>query len=186
MEDKVHLYEKFKEKLIAVAGECYCVKTAQEAAALIKDVLKAKGVKSVVMTNSPLSQAAALDIELKASGLKVFKNNFRENAPNVDAGITQVNWAIAEIGTLVQDGTNVDERLCSALPPIHVALVQKSALIPTLMETMATIHKLPQIPGFIGFITGPSRTSDIERVLTIGVHGPAELVTVFVDEEIGR
>jgi len=50
---------------------------------------------------------------------------------------------------------------------------------------MVTLHQLPQIPGFVGFITGPSRTSDIERVLTIGVHGPKQLVVIFVDDQEG-
>lgn len=178
------LYEGFKAKLEAVSGECYRTKTAEEAGELVCKVLQGKGVQTVALLNSSISQEGNFTQQLGGAGIAVTTDHFREITPDAHAGITQVNYAIAELGTLVQADAdaNVDQRLCSTLVPIHVALVSTNKLIPTLMEAMATLHRLPQIPGFVGFITGPSRTSDIERVLTIGVHGPKQLVVVFVDE----
>ena len=180
------LYEKFRTKLEAVSGECYRVKTAKEAGELVSKVLKQKGVQNVALLNASISQKGNFANQLGEAGIAVKTDHFRKVTPDAQAGISQVNYAIAELGTLVQADAdaNVDQRLCSTLVPIHVALVATSQLIPTLMEAMATLHRLPQIPGFVGFITGPSRTSDIERVLTIGVHGPKQLVVVFVDEQI--
>lgn len=180
--DLTNLYELFKAKLEAVSGECYRVATAAEAGELAGKVLQLKGVQDVVLTESKLIQACELRKTLNVSGLKAYTDDLRKWAPEVDAGITEVRWAIAETGTLVQDGTDVNERLCSTLPPIHVALVLTTALVPSLAEALHGIHSLPQVPGFIGFISGPSRTSDIERVLTIGVHGPEQLVVIFVDQ----
>ncbi|AFM42088.1 hypothetical protein Desaci_3184 [Desulfosporosinus acidiphilus SJ4] len=177
------LYEKFKAKLEAVSGECYRADTEEEAGKLIGTILKEKGVQNVALLEGEISQKGNLAQQFKDMNIDVITSNFREVTPDAHAGITQVSYAIAELGTLVQadEDANVDQRLCSTLVPIHVALVRTESLIPTLAETMSTIHQLPQIPGFVGFITGPSRTSDIERVLTIGVHGPKQLVVVFVD-----
>lgn len=179
------LYERFKAKLEAVSGECYRVKTEEEAGKLIGTVLEQKGVKNVALLEGEISRIGNFTQQLKSYDIDVMGDNFREVTPDAHAGITQVSYAIAELGTLVQadEDANVDQRLCSTLVPIHVAVVRTSTLIPNLAETMSTIHSLPRIPGFVGFITGPSRTSDIERVLTIGVHGPKQLIVVFVDEQ---
>ena len=179
------LYEKFKQKLEAVSGECYRVSTEEEAGKLIGKILNEKGVQTVALLEGEVSQKGNFKGQLNSLGLKVMTDHYREVTPDAHAGITQVTYAIAELGTLVQADAdaNVDQRLCSTLVPIHVAVVRTSMLQPTLAETMSLIHSFPQIPGFVGFITGPSRTSDIERVLTIGVHGPKELVVVFVDDQ---
>jgi L-lactate dehydrogenase complex protein LldG len=181
----VELYEKFKAKLEAVSGECYRVKTEEEAGRLIGTILKQKEVLNVALLEGEISRKGNFAQQLRSTGIEVMSDNFRKVTPDAHAGITQVSYAIAELGSLVQadEDANVDQRLCSTLVPIHVALVKTSTLIPTLAETMSTIHKLPRIPGFVGFITGPSRTSDIERVLTIGVHGAKQLIVVFVDEQ---
>lgn len=184
-DDQIKLYERFKAKLEAVSGECYHVNTAIEAGELIGKVLIEKGIENVALLNDAISQKGNFEQLIKDKGITVYTDHFREVTPEAQAGITQVNYAIAELGTLVQADSDVNQRLCSTLIPFHIALISTAKLIPTLKEMMATLHELPEIPGFVGFITGPSRTSDIERVLTIGVHGPKQLVVVFVDEEEG-
>lgn len=180
------LYEQFKTKVEVLSGECFRVKTAIEAGELVCKVMKDKGIENVALLNSSISIKGDFEKQIREAGITIYKDRFREVTPNAHAGITQVNYAIAEIGTLIQAeaDSNVDDRLCSTLVPIHIALVSTSTMIPTLVEAMATLHKLPQLPGFVGFITGPSRTSDIERVLTVGVHGPKQLIVIFVDEQV--
>lgn len=182
------LYKRFEVKLEAVAGECYRVKTAMEAGELVCKVLTEKGIQNVALLNSSITEKGKFADLIEKKGIKVYIDRFREVTPEAQAGITQVSYAIAELGTLVQADAdaNVDQRLCSTLVPIHIALISTKSLIPTLKAAMETIHGLPKVPGFVGFITGPSRTSDIERVLTIGVHGPKQLIVVFVDEEVGE
>lgn len=184
MEDLDFLYERFQTKLHAVSGECYRVKTLKEAQEVIAKIVKEKGVDSVALVNTPMTKAMNLQENLVANGVTVHADHYQDVTPTVGAGITQMKWAIAELGTLVQYAEDVNERLCSSFTPIHIALVQTSTLLPNIMSALATIHKEPRIPGFVGFVTGPSRTSDIERVLTIGVHGPEQLVAVFVDEQV--
>ena len=95
-------------------------------------------------------------------------------------GISQVDWALADTGTLVQNATAIDQRLVSTLPTIHVALIEASGLRPDMDAWLADVR--PDQANYIAMITGPSRTADIERVLTIGVHGPERLIIVFIDQ----
>ncbi|WP_206811922.1 LutC/YkgG family protein [Paradesulfitobacterium ferrireducens] len=177
-------YQSFRVKLEGVSGECYRVATAAEGIELATHVLQSKGVKSVALAGFFLSEAGGLASKLAQAGITVHTENLRAAAPEADAGITIGRWAIAETGTIVQTATDVDERLCSTLPPLHLVLLSTDALVPTLAEALKRIHSSPEIPGFVGFITGPSRTSDIERVLTIGVHGPEQFIAVFVEGEV--
>jgi L-lactate dehydrogenase complex protein LldG len=80
----------------------------------------------------------------------------------------------------VQDATAVEKRLVSTLPPIHVAVLGTERILEDLGAVLQRLR--PDQLNYISFITGPSRTADIERVLTIGVHGPARLIIVAVDE----
>ena len=190
-----NLYNRFKQELEAVNGECHRVENVQQACELIHNVFRANDVYRVVIAKETAkpqnhdegngrtfaSALARLADHLGQAGITVLTDNYRENAVNAEAGITGVQWAIAETGTLVQVASDVNERLCSTLPPIHVALALTGTLVATLADVLRMIQNSSLVPGFVGFITGPSRTSDIERVLTIGVHGPVRLVAVFVD-----
>jgi L-lactate dehydrogenase complex protein LldG len=107
----------------------------------------------------------------------------RQAAADAQVGITEMDWAVADTGSLVADQTAVEQRLASTLPPIHVAIIGTDRILP---DKVAVFTKItPATSRYIAFITGPSRTADIERVLTIGVHGPKRLVIVFVDEMEG-
>lgn len=98
-----------------------------------------------------------------------------------DVGITTAQAAVAETGTLVLDSTCERHRLVSLVPPVHIAIVNASAIRETLSDALALLRKDKEISPAVTFITGPSRTADIELTLTIGVHGPQELY-VIVDE----
>ncbi len=103
----------------------------------------------------------------------------RELAAAAKVGVSQMDWALANTGTLVQSADEVDKRLVSTLPLLHIALVSTAALLPDLAAVLTRVD--PRKSAYLSFITGPSRTADIERVLTIGVHGPERLIIVLVD-----
>ena len=130
------------------------------------------------------TRAAALEFVAgfveREGGPAVSSDVTREAAAAAKIGISEMDCAIADTGTLVQDATAAGRRLVSTLPEIHVAIVPMDALVPDLPAALARFNPR-QIP-FLSMITGPSRTADIERVLTIGVHGPSRLVIVFPDE----
>ncbi len=107
-------------------------------------------------------------------------NVTRELAADAKVGISQMDYALADTGTLVQVADEADKRLVSSLPPLHIALVSAAAVLPDLHALIERVD--PRESAYLAFITGPSRTADIERVLTIGVHGPARLIIILVDD----
>lgn len=95
-----------------------------------------------------------------------------------DVGITRAQAGIAETGTLVLDSSVERNRLVSLVPPVHIAILNASQIYATLDETLAALQSSGELSPAITFITGPSRTADIELTLTVGVHGPQELYVI--------
>ncbi|HEX6285358.1 MAG TPA: LUD domain-containing protein [Pyrinomonadaceae bacterium] len=97
---------------------------------------------------------------------------------NFEVGITRAQAGIAETGTLVLDSSVERNRLVSLVPPVHIAILNASQIYATLDETLAALQSSGELSPAITFITGPSRTADIELTLTVGVHGPQELYVI--------
>jgi len=118
------------------------------------------------------------------AGLNAQRIASSDNPPNAhdifsyDVGVSTAQAAIAETGTLVLDSAYERHRLVSLVPPVHIAVVNASAIVETLSDALTLLQKDKEISPAITFITGPSRTADIELTLTIGVHGPQELYVV--------
>jgi L-lactate dehydrogenase complex protein LldF len=117
----------------------------------------------------------------------VARRVLRQSFIDAQMGITGANLGIAETGTLVILTNEGNDRLVATLPPIHVAIVGIDKLVRSLDDATAVLKLLaPSATGqkastYVSFITGPSRSADIELSLTIGVHGPKELHVVLVD-----
>jgi L-lactate dehydrogenase complex protein LldG len=112
--------------------------------------------------------------------------DFRTRAFKAHVGITTVDHAVVNTGTLALSAGPGRPRSVSLLPSVHLALVRESQLVDrigTAFEAYLGSGKEP--PSAVHFITGPSRTSDIENDLTIGVHGPAA-VSVIVWRDVAR
>jgi L-lactate dehydrogenase complex protein LldG len=102
-----------------------------------------------------------------------------------DLGISAVQWGIAETGTLVLESDREHHRLVSLVPPVHVALIQAQQIRESLGEILSLISENGEegLSRAVTFITGPSRTSDIELTLAIGVHGPTALHVIIIEKE---
>lgn len=115
--------------------------------------------------------------------LKAQRIAHSDNPPNAhdifafDVGISTAQAGIAETGTLILDSACERHRLVSLVPPVHIAIINASAIVATLADAL-TLLQQKEISPAITFITGPSRTADIELTLTIGVHGPQELYVI--------
>lgn len=99
----------------------------------------------------------------------------------VPVGITGADAALAESGSLVLRSGEGRPRLVSLVPPVHVALVARSTVYRSLTHWMGAHGDEVGMVANTVFITGPSRTGDIEQVLTLGVHGPGEVHVVLID-----
>jgi len=178
------LFDTFKLRAEAVSAEVHRFPHKSAAIDFIVGYLQSAG-----LTDSPQSYAVWADCPFLAG---VNKTKIAERVPGLSfevtrersadakVGISQLDWAMASTGSLVQDATPVERRLASTLPPIHIAIIDTNRLVADMPAVFSKIG--PQQTNYISFITGPSRTADIERVLTIGVHGPEKLIIVFVDD----
>jgi L-lactate dehydrogenase complex protein LldG len=173
------LYEKFSAKLKSVDGECHYVAGEKELAAVITETLKKRDVGQIALFDSPYIKKQQLREQLTKSGYEVISGSLRQSLP-ASIGITEIQWGIAELGTSVQYAPEVDNRLCSTLVDTHIAILPEERILAELDDALDKIYQEESIPNFVGFMTGPSRSSDIERVLTVGVHGPKEQIVLVV------
>lgn len=104
---------------------------------------------------------------------------------SADVGISFAQAGIAQTGSLLLELTDPLGRSATALPPVHQVILNASAIVPDLYSLSGTLNSLLSSANaaYLSLITGPSRTADIERVLTIGVHGPKELHILIVEGE---
>ena len=108
------------------------------------------------------------------------------NPADADLGVTGVDYAIAETGSVVILPRRGVSRLTSLLPPVHIALVKPSQTLESLddlylLRRLAYLRDGADAGAYMNFITGPSRTADIEQTLVIGAHGPRETHMVILD-----
>lgn len=177
------VYESFRVKAEGVGAEVFRFPDLHEAVEFILRFLVEHGVcdreeGGALWADGPfLKQVDRQQLSSRVPGLTFSIN--REAASRCMIGISEAEWGVADTGSLVADQAAVEQRLVSSLPPIHIALLGSDRI---LSDKRALFSRLrPPESRYIAFITGPSRTADIERVLTIGVHGPKRLVIVVVD-----
>jgi len=178
----------FKANLEALTGKVAIVNNGVEATNQIKLWLKVLNAKTAIVWDHPELRK---HIEFSSLGVKTelwnsdkSRQELIEIAEQADAGITWVNYAIGYTGTVALfNGANTG-RSVSLLPPTHIAVMHKSDIVPTMSTVMRHLIEQRgqgQLPSVVDFITGPSRTSDIEMDLSIGVHGPFRMWAVVID-----
>lgn len=99
---------------------------------------------------------------------------------DLEVGITSVDAALAESGSIVLTSGRESPRMASLIPQIHIALVATDQIYPSLSHLLAERPDLVTAGSNLVVITGPSRTGDIEQTLTLGVHGPRHVHVVLV------
>ena len=115
------------------------------------------------------------------------RESLRQKFIEASVGISGANMAIAETGTIVLVTNEGNADLTTTLPPVHIALFGIDKVVATLEDAVAVLRMLPRsgtgqvMTSYVNWITGPSRSADIEQSLTIGVHGPREMHCVILD-----
>jgi L-lactate dehydrogenase complex protein LldG len=123
------------------------------------------------------SMCAQQGIDLVCKGL-------RDHLAGIDLGFTVVDCGIAETGTLVIDSSSEDVRLATMISEVHVAVLPVSRIRKTAYDAEEELRdRFGATPNYWAFITGASRTADIERVLALGVHGPLDLHILLLEDE---
>ncbi len=184
------LIDLFLKNLADLAVPVYRVKDYQGALSALSEIAEGEGWKKIVASTDPVISALPLKEWGRDKAVEVFypgdsagddacrKVLFEE----AEAGISGVDYALAESGTLVLLHNRHQPRLVSLAPPSHVALVPASSLLAVYEELAGRIF-FPEgdPPAQVTFITGPSMTADIQMTLFRGMHGPRNLIVVFIE-----
>src|SRR3990172_5844200 len=189
--------ERFREEFELVAGVFHRVANMDEVPGGIRRIAQERQATSVLSWH-PGALGLDLRVSLGAAGFSVTvapegdpdgaaRESHRGAAARAEIGVTGVDWALAETGTLVLVSGRGRPRSTSLLPATHVAVFGRDRLVESLDQLGVMLEGLHVNPALsmsgavINFITGPSRTADIELTLTRGVHGPKEVHAIFVD-----
>jgi L-lactate dehydrogenase complex protein LldG len=166
---------------VAEAAGAVLIECKNLAAAVTLIAEQADG--GVLLPVSASCERAKLSKQLQKAGVSLLSVD-RAHAADAAAGVTSACFAIADTGTLVLESTAEDVRLASTLPPRHFVLLDRSKIVADGLAAVEPLRRMHQQDprNYIAYITGPSRTADIERVLTIGVHGPIQLTILLLDD----
>ncbi len=178
------LAERFAASLTAVRGEVRRAENLEAALVEVGTILEEVSAKTVVTNNeTPLSEEALAERWSECAWHIVGQSsgNLREFCEGADVGLSGVEAALAETGSLVVRSGAGKSRLATLLPPVHIALVPVSCLVPDIFIWTASRNKEAPMPSNLNLISGPSKSADIEFTLTLGVHGPKRLVAVLYE-----
>ncbi len=181
------LVKRLKAEITNIGGFVEVIKSIEEVHVFFIKLINKYGIKSAAVWDSDFINELRVPQFLKTQGVKVLKKEV-EDMKNADIGITGVDFAIAESGTLVILTGGKKPRSASLLSPVHVAIMKPEVVLENLEDFFTIIRQsfLSATPttdftSCFTFITGPSRTADIELTLTLGVHGPRDIYVLIFD-----
>jgi L-lactate dehydrogenase complex protein LldG len=169
---------RFRSNAVNLKATFQLANNREELAKLLLELRDAEGWKKIGSHRGELTDAACQTL-----GLPVCRTDqkFEVNELEAcDAGITECDALVAQTGSVLVTNHSAGGRALSVLPPHHVVIAWREQLLRDLPEAFELLKKkyAGNYPSMISFITGPSRTSDIERTLVLGAHGPKKL-TIF-------
>ena len=182
--DFVDLAERFTGALTAVLGEVRRADNLEEAWQIVGEIIEELNAKKVVVNGErPLTE---FDLPQKWSQIDWHiagksEGNLRDFCTDADLGISGAEVALAETGSVVVTSGPKRSRLATLLPPVHLAIVPTSKLTTDLFTWTAVRPK--QMPANHVFVSGPSKTGDIEQTMAVGVHGPKRFIVILYNDE---
>ena len=150
--------------------------------AAFADLVRENGWKRLVTHQGALNDLAlagtdAVEVLRTDGGYRV------EEMERCDAGLTECEALVAQTGSVLITNRSSGGRACSVLPPHHIVVARAAQMLADLPAAFALLtqkYAATAYPSLISFITGPSRTGDIERILVLGAHGPKKLTILCV------
>lgn len=172
--------ELFRRNATELKAEFYCFTNLNEAVQYVKNLAAREGWKKIGRHSGELTDAVAPELGL--AEVRTDKGYALNDLENCDAALTECEVLVAQTGSVLVSATAAGGRALSVLPPHHVVLARRYQMVPdlgTAIQRMRDKFK-DRFPSFLSFISGPSRTGDIERVLVLGAHGPKKLTILFL------
>jgi L-lactate dehydrogenase complex protein LldG len=178
------LIEEFSAKATAVGTTVEHVADVSGAAELIRTWASAASTDELVASPQLVGAAPELIAALEAAGLAVKVVSSTSDARDKPLGLSLARRAVAETGSALISERSLEDRAAGLMTLHNVIIARTVDLVASLDETAAILREIATQPGggYGSFVTGPSRTADIEMSLTVGVQGPAQSTVLFVDE----
>jgi len=190
--DPTRLRHAFIAELKALSARVYSPADPTEAREVLRDIVRACRAEAAIVWDEAYLPLPGVWETLAAGGVQVLDATLPppgdESAraarlaelDRATVGVTGALAGLADTGSLVLPGGPGRGRLASLLPPVHVALLPVARLYPSMAAFFAAHPQVVGQSSSLVFISGPSRTADIEQTLTLGVHGPRELHVVLL------
>jgi len=174
--------ERFKRELEEVHGEVIRYGTMDEARARLAELATQESWETIGALDRPLCRevCTALGPDRPAWAQPDWTP---QSMATLSAGVVEADCVLADTGTSMVACGRPEERLMCYLPPACVVVATADRLVEHLPAAWPAIARRvadPQLRGEFVFITGPSRTADIEKILILGVHGPKRLIVFLV------
>jgi L-lactate dehydrogenase complex protein LldG len=165
----------FKAELESVAGNCILCHSENQLADALREVLTDCNGEKIFCKDTEIAQF------LKKNNIPFSTQTADFNTMQV--GITACEFLVARTGSVVVSSHGESGRQMTIFPPIHLVLAKKNQLVNYVEDALLGLQKkyANSMPGLVSFISGPSRTADIEKTLVLGAHGPKKL-HVFIYE----
>ena len=169
---------RFTEELEAIGGEVHRLGTMEDAQAEFTQLVDEARWKLIGGVDRPLCRQLDSD-RVTWVGAKGNPKDMSE----LEVGLLEADWLLADTGTCMVACATPGERLMCYLPPVSIVIAKTDQLVehmPAVWTDVARRCAEPDLRGEFVFITGPSRTADIEKILILGVHGPKRLIVLLV------
>ncbi|MDI6779568.1 MAG: lactate utilization protein [Bacteroidota bacterium] len=178
------LLNKFATELKRVGGEFSLVALKTELLEVVNKILSQNGCRTAVLSSHPFFDPLN-EIGEDENGINILTINkiLREKLLQTDAGISYAEYLIAETGSAVVVDTQFEPSYLSLLPEVSIIVSKSERVVKDMSEALNRMRteNLFDSSGCITFITGPSRTADIEKVLITGVHGPKKFYVIVIN-----
>lgn len=183
------LIERFKHELTALSGQVYSVEATEEISGIILAILQRHEAHQIMSWGSAFLEAYRLSEGLLAAEIELVAGRIPAEADGrtaqlaaldkIRVGLTGAHGALADTGAIALLSGPERGRLVSLLPPVHIAILPRHKIYPSLPAFLAAQPEAATAGSNLVFIAGPSRTGDIEMTLTMGVHGPGEVHVII-------
>ncbi len=193
------LLERFRSEVEALHGCVHVVSGHEEAREQVMALLRQYQATSVLAWHFTHIPVDRLHVTIRTADIEVLYPETTDDSARAEAlerfkqvpvGITGADAAIATTGTLVVSSGHGKARLPTVLPPVHIAIINETQILARLEDWVAAerANGMNTVlnSANVCFISGPSRTADIEKILVLGVHGPRNLHVIVKQVRAGR
>ena len=177
LDEQIELFRQNAENLKA---DFHTFPDLPAAARHVQSLSAAGGWKKIGLHSGDLTGPVARELGLRE--VRTDRGYAVDDLESCDAALTECEVLVAQTGTVLVSGPSAGGRALSVLPPHHIVLARRGQMVSDLTAALQHVSGKyrGQFPSFLSFITGPSRTGDIERILVLGAHGPKKLTILLL------